>query len=756
MRAKQRWAIFLGLVALASAVAGACGGDSGGTADNGGSGTGASSGTGATGSGASSGSGGLDLDVNPGDTSSSLAIQPKDPTLTAKCGAAAPTVQLDAFSNGQKVTALWLVDKAEIGTIDKNGLFTASGKAAGTANVEATVGTQKVSTHVSVKLECEQNGGLESDGGTTGGGVGGVGGEGEGGAVDAALKAVLLGTPTVDASLKLLYPYDKTVWPLGLLPPLLQWAAGSMADADGVYIHLTAANYDYKGFFGRPKPLAPGAPFVRHPIPASAWDSATLSAAPSDLTVSVVVAKGGVAYGPMTETWKIAKGRLKGTVYYQSYGTKLAKNYSGAIGGDGQFGGATLAIKPGATDPTLVAGKTGGHADCRVCHTVASDGARMVVQHGNDYQMSSSYDLVAGYAETPYAASTKTQLGWIGLSPDGALGLGNAAPLPGGANTGSTTALYDMSTGSAVATTGLSSFVTHAGMPAFSHDTKRVAFQFYAGPGDATIGAGDGKKLVTMDFDVTTKAFSNPKLVYTGAQRPGWPWFLPSGEALVFQTEVKANSQNEFFATRYGAQGELWWTDVATGTAAKLDRANGKENGVSYLPTAPSNHADDTLVNYEPTVGPIASGGYAWVVFMSRRLYGNVATIDPWWSDPREHDLFQSVTTKKLWVAAIDLSAPPGSDPSHPAFYLPGQELLAGNARGYWVMDPCKADGSTCSSGDECCGGYCQQDPQSGALTCGQKQNQCSQEFDKCKTSADCCDAKLKCINEVCTVVVPE
>lgn len=52
--------------------------------------------------------------------------------------------------------------------------------------------------------------------------------------------------------------------------------------------------------------------------------------------------------------------------------------------------------------------------------------------------------------------------------------------------------------------------------------------------------------------------------------------------------------------------------------------------------------------------------------------------------------------------------------------------------------------------------GYCQQDPQMGALTCGKKQNQCSKEFDKCATSADCCDPKLECVNEICTLVVPQ
>ncbi len=731
---------------VGAATAGACSGDEGGVAKPPGAGGGAGDGSAGT-----AGNGGGLVDASIGDAISNLALTPQNPVVTVKSGQPMPTVQFAVNGPSGPVAAQWLVDRAEIGSIDNSGLFTAAGKAGGQAKVEATVGLEKLSTNVTVNIEFEQNGGIESDGGVTGGGVGGVGGEGEGGPVDAALKALLLGATSPDPSLSMLYPYEGTVWPLAMLAPLLQWKAGAAQNADGVYVSLKSNNFDYKGFFGRPKPLSPGAPFVRHPIPQAAWDQATLSAAGGTLSLSVVVAAGGVAYGPMTETWKIAPGRLKGTVYYQSYGTKLAKNYGGAKGGDGMFGGATLAIKPGATDPVLVAGKSGGSADCRVCHSVSMDGSRMVVQHGNNYAQSSSYALNAGYAETVYPAGTNTKLGWVGMSPDGKLGLGNAVPLPGGAN-GSSSALHDMQTGNVIPTTGLSSFVTRAGFPAFSPDGKSVAFNFFTGPGDASSGPGDGKKLVSMDFDVTTSTFSNPKLLYNGPLRPGWPSFLPTGKGVAFQTEVKVNTGNEFFATRNGGQGELWWVELASGSAQRLDNANGK----GHAPIGPGNHANPTVLNYEPTVSPIPSGGYAWVVFMSRRLYGNVATIDPWFSDPRDHDLTATATTKKLWVAAIDLDAKPGTDPSHPAFYLPGQELLAGNARGFWVIDPCKADGSACSSGDECCGGFCQADPKTGELSCGQKTNECSKEFDKCQSDADCCSPNLKCINNICSLIVPQ
>jgi hypothetical protein len=194
-----------------------------------------------------------------------------------------------------------------------------------------------------------------------------------------------------------------------------------------------------------------------------------------------------------------------------------------------------------------------------------------------------------------------------------------------------------------------------------------------------------------------------------------YPSFFPTNDGVVFENELQTDGRG-YGETRAscdtagnpcvqtGAEGELWWVDTKTHTAHRLDNLNGD----SYLPTfAAHNAAEDEKLNYEPTVNPVASGGYAWVVFTSRRLYGNVATRDAYESDPRNFDTSATSpsgpTPKKLWVAAIDLSAPPGTDPSHPAFYLPAQEIFAGNSRGYWVVNPCESDGSSCSTGDECC-----------------------------------------------------
>jgi hypothetical protein len=66
-----------------------------------------------------------------------------------------------------------------------------------------------------------------------------------------------------------------------------------------------------------------------------------------------------------------------------------------------------------------------------------------------------------------------------------------------------------------------------------------------------------------------------------------------------------------------------------------------------------------------------------------------VITAEPYASDPRDTDLTQQYSPKKLWIAAIDLNAAPGTDPSYPAIYLPAQEIQASNSRGFWTSDPC-------------------------------------------------------------------
>jgi hypothetical protein len=136
-----------------------------------------------------------------------------------------------------------------------------------------------------------------------------------------------------------------------------------------------------------------------------------------------------------------------------------------------------------------------------------------------------------------------------------------------------------------------------------------------------------------------------------------------------------------------------------------------------------------------------------WVVFTSRRMYGNVAYDDPWDAEPAS-TAGTSYTcnsgtppTKKLWVAALDKDFNAGTDPSHPAFYLPGQELKAGNSHAYWVSTPCAATGASCSTSDDCCGGSGMSPSArcNGSSKVCQSIDACAPASDACATNADCC-----------------
>ncbi|HEY8039472.1 MAG TPA: hypothetical protein VIF15_06745, partial [Polyangiaceae bacterium] len=672
-------------------------------------------------------------DVLGDDSGGSLVIAPANKTIDVAFGAQSPTVTYSATVFGQPVGASFAIDRGEIGSIDAaSGVMTPTGNVGGVAKVTATYNGKTATTQVTVSLHMTQNGGTGGDAGGGAGGNGGVGGSGAGGAVSSGTQGTLQGTPTADPGLGWLYPYDKTVWPRGLLAPLLQWTAPRNYDA--VYIHLQENAFEYQGYFANVV-----TPFINTPVPQTAWAALGYSNQGEDVNVTLVFSSGTTAYGPLTETWKIAQGSLTGTVYYNSYGTNLALNFCCQKNGS-QFGGATLAIKHGATSPVLVAGSSGGSAQCRVCHSVAAQGSTLVTQHGDAYGTSSSYNLTSGNAETPMAPGD-SRFAFPALSPDGTFLFSNAGPLPG-VNNASASALFSVPSGAAIPSSGLPSGL-RAGSPVFSPDGKHVAYNDYS---------GDGISLAAMDFVQATNTFSNVVTLNTPAAgtKDLFPAFLPTNDAVVFEHETA--SDGEYGATRNGSRGELWWVDMATKTATALANLNGG----SYLPSGPNNHNADATLDYEPTINPVPSGGYAWVVFTSRRMYGNVAQIDPFSSDPRDFDLSATPTTKKLWVAAIDLNAKAGTDPSHPAFYLPAQELLAGNSRGYWVVDPCQPNGTSCQTGDECCGGYCKD--VDGGFVCSDQPPPCSNLNDKCSQTSDCCGAAqgTQCINGRCAQPNPQ
>jgi hypothetical protein len=277
-----------------------------------------------------------------------------------------------------------------------------------------------------------------------------------------------------------------------------------------------------------------------------------------------------------------------------------------------------------------------------------------------------------------------------------------------------------------------------------------------------------------MDFARATHTFSNLVDIVTlgSTEWAAWPYFAPDSKTVLFNTVDWPDyaTWDNLGRTKppHANKGDLQAVDIASKTVTSLDSVNGLAGSGLYLPYG----AAEAHMNYEPTALPVAVGGYYWIVFTSRREYGNLMCDAT--GDSNAYDTDGGLTNgtlpdggpglvplilpskrKKLWVAAIDINITPGKDPSHPAFYLSGQELAAGNMRGFWALDPCQQNGTSCNSGDQCCTGFCRESTgaDGGAvLSCVPQPVGCANEFEKCATAGDCCGASLgyQCLNGYC------
>ena len=670
------------------------------------------------------------LTITPSTSPATDIVVTSTSVLTTKTFASA---LVPAGCNPSAPPALWYTDKFDVAQMDPStpGALTVVVPIAGSVNVGASLGSYSASVPAKIIVNIQENGSANPP---------------PGGATFAQFPAELAGD-SVDTKLEIVYPYTDTVLPLGLGAPLLQWRNASQPATGGVVVTLRYPATGTPIFqvsqlvsetMTAPVPLRTAQP--RYPIPQPLWQSFEQTIhrnrAISGDTGRILVRRrvGATTYKAKFADVHIAPGQLKGRVYYNSYGTALVNNYTGALqsaGGafpGGNFGAATLVIPTGGAAPTVAAGFSGG-GGCFTCHSASADGATVITASG-------------GYTATKYT--------FPGTAPNGGTGYGSGAALiysginpsstrvfsSAGAFSGdSTSRLYDLA--GALISGNNAPPNLKAGYPAFSPDGTKVAFTFRGGNAQplANLNA-DGSTLSMMSFD-GNKTFSSFRNLVTPAGGPSvWPAFLPSSEnGLAYQVETRTSPDGGYSFTRHdvegstysGATGELWWvTTGATPVANRLHRANGYDaTGTSgVLPVDPTNgHAGvggttgpagagfyEQRYNYEPTVLPQTIGGYSWVIFTSRRAYGNVATVNPYASDPRYDDISIDPTPKKLWVAAISGSPTGGTDPSWPAFYLPGQELIAGNSRAVFALDACHPAASgtptaanLCDSDLDCC-----------------------------------------------------
>jgi hypothetical protein len=713
MSERRAYSLVLLLSLGGAALAAACGGGQNGTSSST-HGTGGSGGSSTAST--STGDGGSLITSSGTGQQAMLAISPQNPILdvTGTPGTVQLTAVMSDGSDPGKVT--WDIGDVVVGTVSQTGLFTSQGFVSGVAQVTAKALGLTATTNVTVRVHITDNQGNLSP----------------------ADQATLQAGGSADSAFRFLYPYDGTVFPRALRAPELQFGG---APADATYVKISFGDFLYEGYFGASNP-------ARAAIPQSVWKGLTESAKGTDsVKVDVTKLSGGQATGPVTETWTIAPGSFKGVIYYNTYVSKLTNT------------GAVMRIRPNKDAEAFIGG-------CTVCHSVSANGNVIAggINWGNGNPLDSgSFDIASDGSETPrYTDDDGRKLAFAALTPNGDYALSNAIPGSGSPIRGLTGAyasrLYDTKTGAQIAAPSLDALITNALTPAFSPDGKKVVFNFW--------DQGAGKTLGVMDFDSSQSPplFANLMTVATATRNiAAWPSFLPDAKGVVY------HDGDAFDTAGYGGTAayysELRLVDLTTQNVSTLNALNGRraDNSI-YLPYG---DAEEANLDYEPTVLPIAVGGYYWVVFTSRRAYGN--TIAPGGTVPGGDNKWGSLVNggevpsmrKKLWVAAIDLDYTGKPDPSHPAFYLGEQELEAGNMRAFVALEPCKSDGNTCESAAECCNGFCRPtgmtDNNGNPITaCVPPPGDCSKIDEACTTAGDCCDPGATCINGRCALPPPK
>jgi len=605
-----------------------------------------------------------------GNTQGVIIIDPQNVVLDV-VDTTIPTQAFTATLNGQDVTAnvTWIYERPDVGDMNAD-IFEPTGLVGGAATLTAQWNNASGNTTVSVNIEKTLNtGGLTQ------------------GEIDA------FNNPSgADPSMVLLYPYDETVFPLGVLAPEIQWNGAGGGDL--YKLTMTEQFYTYTEYFTVSPP-------ARHLVSEADWTNVGSSGAGAQsdpVTVSIQRQSGGQAYDPLLQTWHIAQGRLKGSVYYWELPDAC-----------GSGSGRILRIKPDS--PTV--DQFYQTNTCYGCHTVSRDGSTMAAGFSNGSPFPfQTIDLT----QDPAVLGSLTAAAGVGGTFAAFNDLGDKLLVSNDGGPNNDLSIHDSATGAMLAP---NVFGANCGEPAWSPDGAKLAGICGVSTSSWIFDSSNGD-LQVADIAADGVTVSNIQTIVPkagGVGRPAYPSFSPGSEWLAFGRPTAGS--------RSTGDGKLW--------LVAPDGADLKELAI----------ASSDNRSFNPVFAPLRAGGYFWLVFITRRDYGNTIV---------------GANRQQLWITAIT-DPPSAADPSNPPFYLRGQETCGKSENAYYALDPCKELGEDCTSGIDCCNGTCIKDPNTGDYVCGEPPDpgECAQDGNSCETTADCCNApSSECVDGFCQPDIPK
>jgi len=378
------------------------------------------------------------------------------------------------------------------------------------------------------------------------------------------------------------------------------------------------------------------------------WSALTGAAKGGTLKVSITGGgKAGALYSAGSLTLEVSDVAVSGTIYYW------------ATGPSSSLKNGIIQIPAGtATASDFYTQANNGSKRCAGCHAVTRDGKKMIFTEykniANDWT-----NWIKGIevkSKQPFVQQDKLLGNFFTFSPKGDRIVSSEAgvlTLRNGSDASAITS-YDGWSGKRA---------TH---PDWSPLEDRLVFSLY--PSTYTFDESFcGGSIAISALPPGTWA---PKVLVASSGPDDtnyYPTFSPDGKYVAFNRAGPANNTNlgESACDYYSnPSASLYLVPSASGTPVKLQRANGSGN----------------VTNSWSRWAPALSGAKIWwLAFSSTRDYGHVlvnsTSLD-----------FKGSKKPQIWVTAIRVDKlGSGSDPSYPAFWLPGQRTDSGNHIPFWT-----------------------------------------------------------------------